>query len=53
MYNFAVSMLHASSTNFQAPPNDAVDFLLSCDKVHHKQAVYFLLYLLGQIFTWQ
>jgi len=39
-----------SSTN--SPPN-GVDFLWSCDKVYHKQEVGFLLYLLGQIVTWQ
>ena len=37
-----------SSTNVQAPPQAAY-FLLSCDKVYHKQEVYFLLYFLGQI----
>ena len=44
-----IFLMH-SSTNFQAPPN-AVDFLLSCDKVDHKQKVGFLLYLPGQLVT--
>jgi len=41
-----------SSTNIQAPPQAAY-FLWSCDKVYHKQEVRFLLYLLGQIVSWQ
>ena len=30
-----------------------VEIHCSCDKVDHKQEVRFLLYILGQIFTWQ
>jgi len=41
-----------SSTNVQAPPNE-VDFLWSLDKVNYKHEVGFLLYLLGQLVTWQ
>ena len=41
-----------SSTNCQAPPQAAY-FLWSCDKVYHKQEVCFLLYILGQIVSWQ
>jgi len=41
-----------SSANFQAPPIFVV-FYCSCDKVHHKKEVCFLLYLLGQTVTRQ
>ena len=40
-----------SSYKFQAPPHAAY-FLWSCDKVYHKQEVWFLLYFLGQIVSW-
>jgi len=41
-----------SFTIFQAPPQAAY-FIWSCDKVYHKQEVFFLLYFLGQIVSWQ
>ena len=41
-----------SSTSFQAPPQAAYS-LWSCDKVYYKQEVCFLLYVLGQIVSWQ
>jgi len=37
---------------FQAPPQAAC-FLWSCDKVYHKQEACFLLYVRGQIVSWQ
>jgi len=39
-----------SSAKFKSPPLPLL-FFCSCDKVYHKQAVLFLLYLLGQIVT--
>jgi len=41
-----------SFASFQAPPISVV-FLSSYGKVYHKQEVCLLLYLLGQIVTWQ
>jgi len=40
-----------NSAYFQAPPTYVV-ILFSRDNVYHKQEVFFLLYLLGQIVTW-
>ena len=40
------------STNFKSTLTFAEIHCL-CDKVYHKQEVRFLLYLLGQIVTWQ
>lgn len=41
-----------SSTCLQVLPN-AVDFIWSCDKHYHKREVDFLLYILGQVVTWE
>jgi len=46
-----VSLWKHSSAKLQSPLS--VVFLCSCDKVYHRQEVRFLLYLLGQIVTWQ
>ena len=40
------------SENVQAPPILIV-FLSMCDKIYNTQEVWFLLYVLGQIVTWQ
>ena len=40
------------STKFKSPPTFA-EIHCSCDNVYHKQEVRFLLYILGQIVTWQ
>jgi len=40
------------STNFKSPPTFA-EIHFSRDKVYHKKEVRFLLYILGQIVTWQ
>jgi len=49
---FLIRYLMHSSTHFQSPPT-FVEIYCSCDKVYHKQEVHIILYILGQIVTWQ
>ena len=46
-----IKTMHSSAI-FQAPPISVV-FYCPCDNFYHKQKVSFLLYLLGQIVTYQ
>ena len=41
------------STKVLSPPPTFAEIHCSCNKVYHKHEVLFLLYILGQIVTWQ